>query len=241
MQAIILAGGFGTRLKSAIGEEIPKPMAPISGEPFLAHFLRYLKAQGIYEVVLSLHHLGYVIRDYFGATFEGMPLFYTQEKAPLGTGGALRYAMAEFPCQHPLFVANGDSFAAINLSAMRDAHITAKTSLTIGLREMRDCRRYGEALIDTHQCVTAFQYPGRPQPGWISTGNYIINPDLFQHHSLPDHFSFEADFQQPFVTELKPLAWKKCSYFIDIGMPDDYARAQEELVQHMNKTPQAAT
>ncbi|MBV8939051.1 MAG: nucleotidyltransferase family protein [Alphaproteobacteria bacterium] len=228
MQAIILAGGFGTRLKSAIGEDVPKPMAPVGGEPFLAHYLRYLQGQGVSEALIALHHLAQTISGYFGDSFEGIRLRYAVEEKPLGTGGAVKRALAILQPEAPLFVGNGDSFVEIDIRAMRASHIRSGAALTIGLRGMPDCSRYGEVMFDAAHRITEFRYPGRAQPGMISTGCYIVSPDLFAGNAVPEAFSFEADFQRPFCAAVPMHAWLAQGYFIDIGVPEDYARAQAE-------------
>ncbi len=229
MQAIVLAGGFGTRLKGAIGEEIPKPMAPINGEPFLAHYLRYLRGQGITSVLLSTHHLRATIRDYFGSGFEGLSITYAEEEKPLGTGGAVKFALSVLKPVGPVFVSNGDSFVEIDVAEMVAAHEKSGSTLTIALREMPDCSRYGEAVFDANHRITEFVYPGRAHKGWISTGVYVVSPEIFKGFDLSVAFSFESDFQRPHLARVKPHAWETGGYFIDIGVPEDYARAQREL------------
>lgn len=240
MHAIILAGGFGTRLKSAIGEDIPKPMAPVNGEPFLAHFIRYLQGQGVSRVTLAVHHLGHTIKEYFGTQFEEVQIDYVEEETPLGTGGAVRFALQQTKPTTPVIITNGDSFVNVDYAAMREAHINTGTTLSIALANMPDCSRYGEVMFDESGTIVSFQYPGRPQPGWISTGNYIVSPEIFDAYDLQESFSFEADFQRTHVGKINARAWRTEGYFIDIGVPDDYARAQTELIQMMNKSAQAA-
>ncbi len=235
MHAIILAGGFGTRLKTSIGEEIPKPMAPIAGEPFLAHFIRYLISHGVQRVTLSVYHLKDSIITYFGDAFEGVIIDYVQEDIPLGTGGAVRFALQQTGATAPVIVTNGDSFVHIDYRAMRDAHIHARTTLSIALAKMPDCSRYGEVIFNNAHTITDFQYPGRAQPGWISTGNYIVSPDIFGRVELPEQFSFEADFQRPYCADIAALAWQTTGNFIDIGVPADYQRAQEMLIDMMKE------
>lgn len=230
-RAIILAGGFGTRLKSAIGGDIPKPMAPVAGEPFLAHYLRYLRRQGVTDVMLSVHHLRHTIMDYFGASFEGMPISYAIEEEPLGTGGAVRYALSLMKPAVPVLVANGDSFVELDIRAMMNSHRDSGSKLTIALCKMPGCSRYGEVAFDESRTITSFTYPGGEGPGWISTGIYAVSPSLFAGCDLPANFSFEADFQRPLVGLVKPHAWLAQGYFIDIGVPEDYARAQHDLAQ----------
>lgn len=233
MQAIILAGGFGTRLKSVLGDEIPKPMAPIAGEPFLAHYLRYLKKQGVTKALLSLHHLPHTIQNYFGDAFEGIQLQYAVEKEPLGTGGAIAYGLSLLRPAEPIFVSNGDSFIELDIKAMRRAHMESQTTLTIALRKMTDCSRYGQAFVDDENRITRFQYPGNAEPGYISLGCYIVSPDIFKHYGLQKNFSFEADFQRPYCNQIRPLGFIAQGYFIDIGIPDDYERAKQELLGHI--------
>lgn len=243
MHAIVLAGGFGTRLSSVIGEDTPKPMAPVAGEPFLAYHLRYLKSQGISQVMLSVHHRRQVIKDYFGRCFEGLPVMYAEEITPLGTGGAVKHALSRLETAEPVLVINGDSLVETDIQAMAEAHRAANAALTICLRRMDDCSRYGEACFDeASQRITAFRYPGRPGLGWISTGCYVMSPHIFEQQALPNAFSFERDFQQPYLASVPIFAWPRCGYFIDIGVPVDYARAQKELATRAKlRAPDDAT
>jgi D-glycero-alpha-D-manno-heptose 1-phosphate guanylyltransferase len=230
--AIILAGGFGTRLRSAIGDSVPKPMAPVADKPFLAWLLQYLRTQGIEEVVLSVHFLREVIRDYIGDEFAGLRVHYAVEEEPLGTGGAMVHSLRTlypqgFADKPPLLVLNGDSMVRLGVQAMGAFHHAHGGELTIALREMPDCSRYGEALLEG-DVIDAFQYPGQAHRGWISVGNYIITPRLFAQ-PLPASFSFESDFTYPRARDITPRGFRTDGYFIDIGVPDDYARAQHEI------------
>ncbi len=235
MQAIILAGGFGTRLKSAIGEDIPKPMAPIAGEPFLAHYLRYLQGQGITHALLSLHHLAPVIRSYFGDAFEGMPITYTEESTPLGTGGAIRLALDALQPEKPVYVSNGDTFVEADIPAMLKEHEEKQAKVTVALRNMPDCSRYGEIGCTPDGRIVSFCYPGGAGEGFISTGCYIISPDAFAGLSLPEVFSFEVDYQRPYADVIPMYGYEVKGYFIDIGIPSDYARAEAELKPFIKK------
>lgn len=229
MHAIILAGGFGTRLQSVLDEETPKPMAPINGEPFLAHYIRFLRAQGVTDVMLSVHHKRDAIMRYFGSRFEATRITYAIEETPLGTGGAVKYALSLLPTDEPVLVVNGDSFVELDVIGMMRAHRAGGSTLTIALHEMPDCSRYGEVLFDAKHRITDFKYPGSAEKGWISTGCYVVSPNIFSGYNLPESFSFEKDFQQPFASVVRPTAWLTHGYFIDIGVPADYARAQAEL------------
>lgn len=232
MQAIILAGGFGTRLKNVIGDEVPKPMALISGRPFLAYYLDYLCSKGVNKVLFSVHYLADVISNYFGDNYEGIEISYLYENEPLGTGGAIKYAMSYLNPEKPILAMNGDTFTEIDIKDMYQNHTRSGTKLSIGLRQMSDCSRYGEAKIKSeggYKVIESFLYPGSKNSGWVSAGFYVISPDIFEQYDLPQKFSFESDFSVPFCGRLRPLAYTTEGYFIDIGVPADYSRAQIEI------------
>src|SRR5579872_7369319 len=117
MQAIILAGGFGTRLQSVV-KNCPKPMAPVHGKPFLAYLIEYLKLQGITRVVLSVHYLREQIEDFFKDNYQGIEICYAVEEQPWGTGGAIVHALKKIELTQPVFVLNGDTFLKLDYRAM---------------------------------------------------------------------------------------------------------------------------
>lgn len=229
MWAVILVGGFGTRLQEIL-PNVPKPMAPINGKPFLAYLLAFLRSQGVTDVVFSVHYLREQIQDYFKAQYEGMTLHYAIEEQALGTGGAILNALSVLPPDKPFFVLNGDTFVKLNYQAFYHQHQNNAASLTIALRSIEDCSRYGKVLTQGNEII-AFKEKDEKGPGFINAGVYLINPDLFSQFNLPLQFSFEKDFMLPFATKLKPQAFFVNDYFIDIGIPDDYLRAQVELPQ----------
>lgn len=229
MQAVILAGGFGTRLKSVMGEGVPKPMVAVNGEPFLAHLLRYAAGQGVREAVLSLHHHASHIQRYFGAHFEGVRLRYAIEETPLGTGGALAFSLSILKPEAPVLVMNGDCFVRADYAPLMEAHITAGASLTMALKAVDSCARFGQVMCDARGRIAEFYYPGNDAPGFISTGLYVVNPDIFQPHNLPPAFSFERDFQVKFLHSVPMHGYAVEGYFIDIGIPEDYARFCREF------------
>ena len=227
MQAIILAGGFGTRLRSAIAD-VPKPMAPIGDKPFLAYLLDYLKAQGITRVVLSVHYLREQIQNYFQYDYRGITIRYAVEDQPLGTGGAIVHSMKMLDKDEPTFVLNGDTFLKLDYQHMFDQHQIETPLITMALRKVADCSRYGIVQVDQN-VVTEFKDQGSDQPGLINAGVYLIDPALFDVMSLPMQFSFERDFLFPNVSKIRPAAFAIDDYFIDIGIPEDYSRAIKEL------------
>lgn len=228
MKAIILAGGFGTRLRSVVSD-VPKPLAPIAGRPFLAWLIASLAARGVTSVTLSLHHQWEKIRDYFAANPAPVALDYIVEQEPLGTGGAMRYVLERQQAAEPVLVLNGDTYVQVDLEALARTHQASGASFTMALRGVDDSGRYGTVEVKDG-IVTAFGEGTPGKPGLINAGVYILSPILFQE-ALPQAFSFERDFLPPRLAAIKPRAFMAGSYFIDIGIPEDYARAQAELPQ----------
>lgn len=224
MQAIILAGGFGTRLRSMLGD-VPKPLAPIHNKPFLAYLLEYLHSQGVTEVVLSVHFLAEQIQQYFRSSYAGIQIQYAHESQPLGTGGAIRYSLQKVDPSRPVIVLNGDTLVKLDYRALYAHH---QETLTMGLRFVSDRSRYGAVRIENER-VVEFQERGSAQPGYISAGIYVLDPSIFSESTLLDPFSFEKDFLLPYCPTLRPQAFMIDDYFIDIGVPEDYLRAQREF------------
>jgi D-glycero-alpha-D-manno-heptose 1-phosphate guanylyltransferase len=228
MQAIILAGGFGTRLRSVLAD-VPKPMAPIHDKPFLAYLMDYLVAQGITEFVLSVHYLREHIQNYFQDFYLGVPVRYSVEEKPLGTGGAITKSLLELTdASLPVFAINGDTFLRMNYQEMFLQHQQSSPLMSMALRKISDCSRYGVALTENN-IVTEFCEKGGPHSGLINAGVYLLNPALFEGFLVPEEFSFERDFLFPKVAEIKPEAFVVDEYFIDIGIPEDYSRAIKDF------------
>jgi len=228
MQAIILAGGFGTRLRSVIAD-VPKPMAPINGKPFLAYLIDYLKSQGVTKVILSVHYLREKIQDYFQECYEGLSIQYVLEDEPLGTGGAILNALQCIDSDEPLFVLNGDTFLRMDYKKMLAQHHKNSPNISMALRKIADCSRYGVVHVDAG-CVTAFQDQGEDKPGLINAGVYLLTKKLFAKFAAPKQFSFERDFLFPQIAQIHPEAFVVEDYFIDIGVPEDYERAALDFV-----------
>lgn len=231
MHAIILAGGFGTRLRSAVSD-VPKPLAPIGDRPFLALFIDLLARQGVTDIILSVHHDWEKIRDYFNKEPAPIPIRYAVEKTPLGTGGAMAYALESISGTEPVLVLNGDSFVKVNYKALWAEHKEKNASLSIVLRMVSDTGRYGKVSVKD-SIITSFGDGGTGESGLINAGVYMINPALFSEKDLPQAFSFERDFIPPRLNVLKPQSFIADDYFIDIGIPEDYARACRELPEIM--------
>ena len=222
MEAIVLAGGLGTRLRSVVSD-VPKPMAPVQGRPFLAFVLDRLVGAGFARAVLATGYRHESLGDFFGAEYRGMPLDYSVETEPLGTGGAIRLAWDRSGADQP-FVLNGDTYLELDFGAMLAAHTAAGAMLTLAVRHVPDAARYGALEIDGNR-VRAFAEKGESGPAWINAGAYLLAPDLRSHFPAKGTFSFERDLLAPGVKAIRPLAFRCNGRFIDIGTPEDYREA----------------
>jgi D-glycero-alpha-D-manno-heptose 1-phosphate guanylyltransferase len=226
MEAVILAGGLGTRISSRL-KDLPKSMAPIGGRPFLALLLDRLVAAGCARVLLSVGHLRGAILETFGDCYCGMALRYVIEEHPLGTGGAIRLALAQTQGQAAL-VLNGDTYVEVDFAAIAALHHTACRPMTMTVTHVRDTSRYGGVLIEGG-FITGFTEKGFQGPGWINAGVYFLNQDFPWPKNLASPFSFETDVLGPALNQILPAAFQSNGYFLDIGVPEDLDRAQKEL------------
>jgi D-glycero-alpha-D-manno-heptose 1-phosphate guanylyltransferase len=226
MEAIILAGGLGTRLKSKL-TDTPKSMAPIGSRTFLAILLDELIDQGCDRVILSVGHLRHVIIDAFGNQCRNVALDYVIEESALGTGGAIRLALQH--AQEPsVLVLNGDTYLKVDFAAMLAFHLSAGAAITMAVTPVDDVGRYGGVRIENEK-VSSFTEKGRQGPGWINGGTYAMKRDFPWPAMLPPSFSFESEVLGPCLQKLRPAAFRCKGYFLDIGIPEDLDRAQNEL------------
>ncbi len=225
-EAIILAGGFGTRLKGVIND-IPKPMAPIGDEPFLSYILRFLEKNGIKRVVLAVGYKHNVISDFYGNRFGSMTLHYAIENDPLGTGGAIQNAL-KMCIRDTQFLVNGDTFFDLDFNVLHSEFTRTCASLCFALKPMEQFDRYG--VVETREGkVAGFAEKKWVETGLINGGVYLLNRNIFEKTGLSGRFSFENDYMAPFVGAGSFSYVVSDTYFIDIGIPDDYAKAQKEL------------
>lgn len=230
MEAIILAGGFGTRLAGRL-DGVPKPMAPVAGRPFLEILLRQLERAGCARTILSVGYLHEVIERHFGAEFSGVKIDYAVEHAPLGTGGAIRVALG-MAQEKSVLVLNGDTFLDADYAAMLRFHAYEGTALSMAVTHCANVARYGGVMIEgapDGMRVTGFQEKGRAGPGWINAGAYVIDREMQWPASLTEKFSFESDFLAPEIEFVAPAPYAVQGFFLDIGVPEDLDRAQTEL------------
>ncbi|MBO7277324.1 MAG: nucleotidyltransferase family protein [Bacteroidales bacterium] len=229
-EAIVLAGGKGTRLQSVVSN-VPKPMAPIGEKPFLALLLQYLQSQGIEKVVLSVGYMYEIIQETFGNSYNGLVISYSVETEPLGTGGAIAKAMTMTEGENVL-VLNGDSFIKVELEEIEKHIPCSKNESLLVLKEMRNISRYGSVVLE-NDVITAFEEKQFKEKALINAGVYVLNKDIFKDKHLPEKFSFEKDFLEKEVEKGNLKGIVTNGYFIDIGVPEDYQKAQIELVKEI--------
>lgn len=223
MEAIILAGGKGTRLRSVISE-LPKPMAPINDRPFLEYVIDSLERGGVDRIVLSVGYRHESIVDHFRAEYRGVRLDYSIEDEPLGTGGAIKAALARCNDEY-VFVLNGDTFFDVDYRKMFDRTLESTPDLMIAVKELENFDRYGRLEIVNGR-VERMREKEFCAKGFINGGVYCLKRDLLDGVGS-EKFSFERDFLERF--DGKILAFESLGYFIDIGIPSDYERARLEL------------
>lgn len=223
-EAIVLAGGFGTRLAHVV-PDVCKPMAPVAGEPFLRRVLDQLDAAGFARVIIADGYRREQIESYFMGTYRGLEVDYSSEDAPLLTGGAVRRAL--MMCKRPeVFVLNGDTYFDVDFLAMEDAlaaHPEAKCA--IAAKRMRDFDRYGTLDVAADRRILAFHEKAPCSDGLINGGTYLIRREALA--TEPAVFSLEGDWFARIVCCNELIAVETDGAFIDIGVPEDYERAQD--------------
>ena len=225
--AVILAGGFGTRLSHVVSD-VPKPMAPVYGRPFLCYLLDRLADAGIQRVVLATGYMHEVIETYFGTGYQGLEIIYSNEDQPLFTGGAIRQA-AEKIQSEDFVVLNGDTLFDIDFQQLYDFHTLHDAHLSIALRRVEDTGRYGAVTCENDRIVAFHEKTESQGAGDINGGIYAINRAWLLNQDLPTKFSFEKELMQPLAGDPHFYGLSFNDYFIDIGVPEDYFRAQQEF------------
>lgn len=228
MEAVILAGGFGTRLQKVV-HDVPKPMAPVDGKPFLSYLLDQLDRQGCTHTILAVGYKKKIIQDFFGSHYKGISLSYSVEDEPLLTGGALKKALRQ-ATEDVAVVLNGDTFFSVDFSKMIDFHNQAHSDATLAVKELHDFSRYGTVQFDDDYRITRFVEKKSCEKGFINGGVYILNRNLFDDITQ-DKFMIEKDFLEKYVDSKVFSAFLCDGYFIDIGIPEDYAKANKEFTK----------
>jgi D-glycero-alpha-D-manno-heptose 1-phosphate guanylyltransferase len=225
-EAIILAGGLGTRLRSAV-PDLPKCLAPVGGRPFLSYVTGYFRREGIEKFIFALGFKSGYFDTFFQTEFPNGGFDISQEEEPLGTGGAIRLACERVEGKTVLIL-NGDTFFRINLKALADFHTGRQAVCSLCLKPMRDFDRFGVVELADDGRVSRFREKQYYPSGLINGGVYALEKTALTGQELPKVFSFEKDYLQA-GREKKLYGLVQDRYFIDIGIPEDYRRAQTEI------------
>ncbi len=225
MNVVILAGGLGTRLRSVV-KDVPKPMADIDGTPFLELLVREMLFLDPEKVVLCVSYMKEKVMEYFGGEFLGVQICYSIEAEPLGTGGAIKQAFEQFELDEAL-VLNGDTYVSVDYE--RFIEFSKDEKFAMVLKQVPNANRYGKCVVQDDR-VVAFEEKNNEEScsGLINAGIYKIKRELFKN-ILTKKFSFEQDYLQSEVSNIKPKFMLADDYFIDIGIPEDYKKACKEL------------
>ena len=228
MEAIILAGGKGTRLKSVI-KNIPKPMAPINNRPFIGYLFLWLKRQNIRHIILSVGFKYRSILNYYCEKYEDIMLTYSIEKEALGTGGGIKNAFAHCSVED-IIVMNGDTFFNIDLNELVNYHHEKSSDITIALKPIFNSNRYDSVELNFEDRIVNFNKMNIDTHCLINAGIYVLKKkkcmEIFSNFNI---FSFEQDILQTHLINMRIFGKIFNEYFIDIGIPEDYMKAQTEL------------
>lgn len=224
---IILAGGLGTRLRSAV-PDLPKCLAPVAGRPFLAHVIDYYQLQGITQFIFSLGYKHEMIGDFLAQDYPSLKKRIVLEERPLGTGGAIKLACT-YADEKNVLVINGDTLFRIQLSTLAALHEQQASHCTLALKPMQQFDRYGMVELNADQSIKSFHEKQYYEEGLINGGVYALQREKFLEEPLPEIFSFERDYLEKFYTRRPMYGQVQDAYFIDIGIPEDLAKANHDL------------
>ena len=230
--AILLVGGFGTRLMP-LTKNTPKPMLTVAGVPVTEHQLAMAKAAGITEIVLATSYLSEVFTPYFGDGSKwGMRIKYAVEKEPLGTGGAIRNAAKLLGTNESVVILNGDVLSSHNLSEQIRQHEAHDADVTLHLTQVEDARAFGCVPTDSDGRVTAFlEKMENPLTNQINAGCYVFNPHVISTIPLDTVVSVEREtFPQLVDSRAKVFGYLENAYWLDIGTPRALLKASIDIV-----------
>ena len=225
MECVVLAGGKGTRLRSVVSD-LPKCMAPVAGRPFLAWLLDDLREAGFDHIILSLGYKHEAVETWVATRPDRDSITCVVEEEPLGTGGGVRLALRQAR-EDAVFILNGDTFFGVDYPAMQAFHRQSGAQATLALKPLRDFDRYGEVTLDGEGRITAFREKRPCAEGLINGGVYLLQRDALAE--MPERFSLEKDYFEPQAESADLAGFRSEGYFIDIGIPADYARAQRDF------------
>ncbi|MCK9220430.1 MAG: nucleotidyltransferase family protein [Bacteroidales bacterium] len=228
MEAIILAGGLGTRLRTVVSD-LPKSMALVNNRPFLEYLLDYLISQKISSVVISVGYKREIIMNHFKDRYKSLEISYAIEEEPLGTGGGIRLSLWKIKGARA-FVLNGDSMFKVDYGAMMEQHLKRQADVTLALRKLDNTGRYGSVTLNRNKRIVGFteksEFPG---PGFINGGVYILEKIVLMEPGFRGKFSIEQDYFEKYYLKSKMYGFPVSGYFLDIGIPEDFQNAQHDF------------
>lgn len=231
-ECIILAGGLGTRLREVVND-VPKVMAEVAGKPFLSYLLDWCSKESFDHVILSVGYLSDIIIDWVRKHEYPFQIEFIKEEEPLGTGGAIKLAMGSVKGEEAIVI-NGDTFFNVNIDKLYQSHSGKKAKISLSLKPMADFDRYGSVIINEEERITAFREKQFCKSGLINGGVYLIDKSVFSFGDLPAKFSFEKDILEARVSDIPMFGNIQDCYFIDIGIPEDYRKANADFQRFEN-------
>ena len=227
MEAIILAGGLGTRLRAAV-PDVPKCMAPVAGKPFIDHVIQEALNAGVNRFIFSLGYMHEVIEKHLHQNYPDLDISITVEANPLGTGGGIKAA-----CTHTnesnCIVLNADTLFRVDLKKLMNYHLQHKAICSLALKPMHNFDRYGAVKINKDGFIQSFEEKKPVKKGLINGGVYVLNIPAFLSFGLPEKFSFEKDFLEAWLDSETMMGLVQEGYFVDIGIPEDFIKADKDL------------
>jgi len=224
MEVIILAGGFGSRLQSVVSD-VPKCMAEVAGKPFLSYLFEFLIPFHPEKVILSLGYMHEIIEEWVNGCDLPFEIVNKVEYLPLGTGGAVKYALSAVTGQTAVII-NGDTFFDLDLKQLQAFHQLHEREATLALKLLKDFDRYGSVLLNKETAeIIRFEEKKYCKEGLINGGVYILNKNVLD--DFPEKFSLESDYFVKKVLEKQLTGYVSDGYFIDIGIPEDYKTVQQ--------------
>jgi len=226
-EAIILAGGLGTRLRDVV-PDLPKCLAPVAGKPFLYYVIDHLSKQGIEKFIFAVGYKRERIEEFLEHLSIPIHWQVSIETEPLGTGGAVKLACSK-AVDPTVLVLNGDTLFRVDAHELATFHERKQSDCSLSLKPLKNFERYGVVELNPDESVKSFQEKKFYPDGLINGGVYALQVDSFLKENLPTVFSFEKDWLEKFYSLRPMFGLEQDEYFIDIGIPEDFERAQHEF------------